>query len=184
MTEDTPLPFVRFLADTNLPIPPVCEDTEAIEAIWRLLMEPERGGGATYSLRFGDQRAQPLYAIGLHPRLSKRFPLRDFASFSVHLQRFLDSNRDLLQHPRCCVGIWIDNGIVWLDVSVLVYRREAAYAFSKAGNQIAMFSLEFGEVITTEGTGAARKDLPSPQERLDELALLDVYSLQEEPKHD
>lgn len=40
-----------------------------------------------------------------------------------------------------------------LDVSVLVYNEEVARRFGRDSNQIAIFSLQEGREIPTEGTG-------------------------------
>ena len=183
MEADSPT-FFDYLAYPQQPLPEMQEDNRVIEEIWRILMLPERAGGATYRLYFGDQSGTPLYAAGLHPRIFKRFPLKEWELFQTRLQQFIKSNRTMLTHPRCCLGIWIEENVVWVDVSVLISNQEVAYAFSKNGNQIAMYSLRDGKVIAAEGTGAPRDDMPDLQQRLDELAVYDVYSVQEIDDHD
>ena len=177
MMEPDAQTFLDYLSDPQRPLPKPQEDNEVIEAIWRILLLPERAGGATYSLYFGDQFGAPLYATGLHPRLSKRFSLTEWELFQSHLRQFIESNREMLTHPRCCIGIWVEAGIVWVDVSVFISDSKVAHAFSKEGNQIAMYALNSGEVIATEGNGAPRNELPASQQRLDRLAVQDVYSI-------
>src|SRR5947208_531718 len=101
---------------------------KAVTAILHILEQSERNGGVTYNLYFGDQWRQPFYAVGLDNNLSLRLDAPD--DLLEELRDFLKRHRELLKHPRCCVGVWMgmtEDGVVraFLDVAVLVYNEEA-----------------------------------------------------------
>lgn len=62
-------------------------------------------------------------------------------------------NADVLSQPGCCLGTWLDNGQISLDISQRFLDKDEAIAAAKARNQIAIFGLENGEDIQTGGTG-------------------------------
>jgi hypothetical protein len=147
------------------------EEEQVIHEILRILGTPERGGGATYSLYFGDQFGEPLFAVGLDNRFTA-YPEPE--SLREKLRLFLKQYRDLWKHPRCCIGIW--QGLneageeeAFLDVTVLVYNEAIARRFAEDGNQIAIFDLGSGTEIDTGGSGLPVQDAPSPEERLEWL---------------
>jgi hypothetical protein len=165
--------LLEYLADpaTELPQPRAAE--EVVQEIQRLLDQPERGGGATYSLYFGDQFGEPFFAVALDNRLTQRLPDPDDLSQAV--ADFLALHRNLLRHPRCSVGIWTGvnpDGIrmLFLDVTVLVYNETIALTLAAESNQIAIFDLQRGVEVDTGGTGLPTSGTLSPQERLKQLA--------------
>jgi hypothetical protein len=168
--------LLEYLANpaTELPQPRAAEDV--VREILQLLDRPERGGGATYSLYFGDQFAEPFFAVALDNRLTQRLPDPDDLSQAV--EDFLELHRDLLMHPRCGVGIWTGvnpDGVrmLFLDVTVLVYNEATARTFAEEGNQIAIFDLQKGVEVDTGGTGLPVSGTPSPRERLQQLEMQD-----------
>lgn len=54
----------------------------------------------------------------------------------------------LMANPALCLGTWINEGIVYLDLSENVPNREKALELGKERNQLAIFNLEtFEEVV-------------------------------------
>jgi hypothetical protein len=167
------LSLLEYLSSPSPTLPPIQPATRAIREILRLLNNPERGGGVTYSLYFGDQWAEPFYAVGLSNDLTC---FVDIDEVEETVTRFIRTYRKLLTHPRCCLGIWQAadaDGIekLWLDVSVLIYREEIAHAFATEGNQIALYDLRHngrGE-IPVGGTGESMWERLTRLERQDRI---------------
>jgi hypothetical protein len=168
--------LLDYLADptAELPAPQVTE--AVLEAILQVLERPERNGGVTYSLLFGDQWGQPFYAVGLDNDLSLRLDVPD--DLREELRAFMERHRELLAHPRCCLGIWkgmSEDGVVraFIDVAVLVYNESIARRFGEEGDQIAIFDLRRGVEIDTGGTGLPLPDGVPRYERLRRLEAQD-----------
>ena len=134
-----------------------------------ILRSPERNGGVTFSLYFGDQAGEPFYAIGMDNNLTQHIMLARFSLteneetpirnlLTENLATYLVRHRQILINARCCIGLWespLKNGVteVYLDISVLVYHETLAHAFGKESNQIAIFALRDERVINIGGTG-------------------------------
>jgi hypothetical protein len=179
--------LLEYLAGPATELPQPGPADEVVREILRLLDQPERGGGATYSLYFGDQFGEPFFAVALDNRLTQRLPDPDDLSQAV--VDFLELHRDLLMQPRCSVGIWIGvnpDGVrlLFLDVTVLVYNETVARAFAAEGNQIAIFDLQRGVELDTGGTGLPVPGTPSPGERLQQLEAQDRVGTVRGKDHD
>lgn len=89
------------------------------------------------------------------------------------LRNFISGNLDLLADPRCCIGTWEEDGLIYLDVSVVLGDRTEAIALGKEYNQIAIHEAVDGSLIETGGTGEAwlpNGPPPAPEsERLPDL---------------
>jgi hypothetical protein len=169
-----------YLADPSAALPQRKRLRKAAQEILTILEQREREGGATYSLYFGDQFHEPFFAVALDNRLTQR--LRDSGDLFPVILDFLERNRNLLRHPRCCVGIWKGTDpdgqwMVFLDVTVLVYHEEIARAFGTEGNQIALFDLHAGIEVDLGGTGLPFPGSPSPHERLQQLDAQDSIEI-------
>jgi hypothetical protein len=159
---------------TGLPQPQAVN--EAVEEITRILNQPERAGGATYSLYFGDQFGEPFFAVALDNRLTQR--LLAPVDLGQAIADFIELNWDLLIPPRFSIGIWAGVNadgawMLFLDVTVLVYNESVAHAFGAESNQIAIFDLSRGVEVDTGGTGLPIPGAPPPLERLEQLAARD-----------
>ena len=150
--------FLEYLSSGSaLSLPTPKQDGEIIAEVQGILNAPERKGGVTFSLYFGDQWKQPFYAVGLDNDRTKTANPEETAQA---LAAFLQSQREMLLHPRCCLGVWRTtdaDGVetVWLDIAILVYNRDRAQDFAQAGNQIALYDLRrdgAGEIVIG-GTG-------------------------------
>lgn len=178
--------LLDYLAARTLLLPEQIGVEQAVEEILRILEEPERDGGATYSLYFGDQYRQPFFAVAIDNRLTQR--LNDPDNLVQDIHQFLQKNRDLLAHPRCCIGIWKGtdpdgNIMVFLDVTVLVYNKTVAHRFGVESNQIAIFDLQQGVELDTGGTGLPVPNGASPQEWLKQLETVDRVEITEGEEH-
>src|SRR2546429_442905 len=104
-----------YLLDPTKPLPDPIEPSVHLKSILELHGE---NGGSTFSLYFGDQTGEALYAVSI-------FPERARVTHGLHvrrenLQAFIAANRDLLEDPRCCLGTWYneEDGLTYLDISI------------------------------------------------------------------
>lgn len=179
--------LLDYLSGPSVSLPRRKSARKAVQAILRILEQPESNGGATYSLYFGDQFREPFFAVALDNQLTQR--LYTPVNLRQAILDFFELNHGLLKHPRCCVGIWKGvnpdgSVIVFLDVTFLVYNEVVAYAFGVEGSQIAIFDLQKGVEIDTGGTGFLVPGSPPPLERLRRLEAQDRLELSEGASHE
>ena len=129
----------------------------------------QANGGATYSLYFGDQAHQPLFAVSIFPDLSQRAPGKELPAGA--LRAFVKAHRQLLSDPRCNIGTWYDadHKETWLDVSVTLPGRTQAVCLGKRYNQEDVFDLRRMETIEVGGTGAPPRYMLPVEQRLPQL---------------
>jgi hypothetical protein len=139
-----------YLSQPEAALPPQISVEEVIEEIVRL---HKADGGATFSLFFGSQAGEPLWAVSPYESQTRRFRGREIAR--NRLLTFIRANRDLLQNPSHCIGTWYneEDGFTYLDISLVESDPEQALALAVEHDQIAVFDLKVGEVIEIGGTG-------------------------------
>lgn len=95
-------------------------------------------GGASYSLTYGKVQSKG-YAVSPYKERELQIPLNEFDSNA--LQSYVLENSDLLAKEAHFLGAWIDNSIVYLDVSIQVSQKQNALKIAKQANQLAIFDL-------------------------------------------
>lgn len=63
------------------------------------------------------------------------------------IQAFLQKHNKLLSDPNNFLGAWVEDGMVWLDVSTVLDDKEAALKAAEVANQEAIFDLSSFETI-------------------------------------
>ena len=174
--------LLEYLSSLSSSLPTMHNMEETVHEILTILEKSRNSGGATYSLYFGDQRGQPFFAVGLDNELTV-YP--DAESIAEELQAFIEQHYSLLQHPRCCIGIWKGlsaDGVesLFLDLSVLVYEERVARDFAGESDQIAIFHLATGVEIDTGGAGLPVQGSPLPEERVLQLEARDRLGARKE----
>jgi hypothetical protein len=139
-----------FLSEPEAVLPPPIGFEEAIDEITRL---HAINGGATFSLFFGSQAGESLWAVSPYESRTRRFRGRQISR--NRLQMFVRANSDLLTNPVHCLGTWYneEDGFTDLDISFVESNLERALALAVEHDQIAIFDLEAGQVIEVGGTG-------------------------------
>jgi hypothetical protein len=134
------------------------------------LYEGSGRDGATFSLRLGDMRGQGLYAVSVWPERGKK-SAGDTVSVRI-LQLFIAENLDLLDDPRCSVGLWYnaDEDVTYRDIVATLPSRQEAAALALQYDQIAIFDLRTLTEIETGGTGNTPADMPPATERLPKIS--------------
>ncbi len=152
-----------YLSRPDAQLPAQIESREAAQEIMRLYLA---NGGATFSLRFGNQSGQRLYAVCIYPERSLILEGGDISIEDIH--DYLSVNKEWLADPRCCIGIWYseESDITYLDISILLPQKRAALVLGKRYNQEGIFDLYRAKYIPTGGTGEPTGSMPAIKQRL------------------
>lgn len=163
--------LASYLVDpAGLALPELSNVEEAASRIVALYEQSGRTG-ATFSLRFGDMRGQPLFSVSVWPERGRRVK-GDAVKLRV-LEVFIMGNLDLLNDPRGSIGLWYnaDDNLTYLDIVATLPSRHEAVVLASQYDQIAIFSLEALDEIETGGTGNTPAELPPAAERLPKVDL-------------
>ena len=106
--------------------------------------------GASYNITTGILNPNSCYFVSL-PNRELQINREDFNT-SI-LADFVNNNIDLLSNENNFVGGWIENGIVYLDVSEQIADKRTALNLGVQRNQLAIYDANNGNVI----------NLPTPQ---------------------
>jgi hypothetical protein len=107
-------------------------------------------GGASYSILSGELNPTQGYFVSL-PNNEFKASLAGFNPNMV--QDFIYKNSEALNKENTFVGSWVDNGNVYLDVTVQVMDKRTALELGYRNGQRAIYDANLGQVI----------NLPSPQ---------------------
>lgn len=102
-------------------------------------------GGVSYSLTYGNLSGRKGYTVS--PYKDREEKVSDSEFSANDLQAFIASNAELLAQDNHFIGAWVDNKIVYLDVSVLVASKKKALKMAKECNQLAIYNLTENKVI-------------------------------------
>ncbi len=173
MPDDRPVAesLSSYLANSEGLALPELAEAEAAASQTIALYEQSGRVGATFSLRFGDMSGQPLYSVSLWPELGRKV-VGDTVKPRV-LQSFIMENRELLNDPRGCVGLWYnaDENAAYLDITAALPNQQEAKQLAAQYNQIAIFDLKALAEIETGGTGDTPADMPTAAERWPQIDL-------------
>lgn len=125
--------------------------------------------GSTVSMLYGNMAQKPFHSVSIFPDIGIQIP-GESVDRDV-LEKFIKKYEGLLSNPKCALGTWYNNedGMTYLDISVLVDNKEIAIRLSKEYNQIGIFDLGNMEYIPTEGSGISPPNLKPLGQRLDDL---------------
>lgn len=96
-------------------------------------------GGASYSLTYGNLAGTKGYALSIYKDREAQIPVNEFNP--NELRNFVNENSDLLSNEGHFIGAWVDNGIVYLDISVKIRVQKDAIKMARANKQLAIFDL-------------------------------------------
>lgn len=105
--------------------------------------------GATFNPLTNELNPQKGYFVSL-PKHEQRIEKDNFST--QHVKDFINCNSDVFNEYRF-VGSWVDNGIVYLDISEQIFDKRTAIRLAYDRGQKAIFDANLGVVI----------ELPSPQ---------------------
>ena len=107
-------------------------------------------GGASFNITTGVYNPTQGYFVSL-PNYTKKVPLEDFKT--SHLKDFIDNNYDVLSNENNFVGGWVDNGIVYLDITEQITDRRRSLELAYNRGQKSVYNANSNVCI----------DLPTPQ---------------------
>ena len=110
----------------------------------------KENSGVSYNMITKEYNPNKGFFVSL-PNLETKVSLQ---SLSVDdIVTFINKHRSLLQDKTKFIGGWIDNNIVYLDISEQIENKREALERGYKHNQLAIYDANKGEVI----------DLPTPQ---------------------
>lgn len=101
-------------------------------------------GGASYNITTGEYNPANGYFVSL-PNNEIQIPLKDF--HENHLKRYIRDNNELLSTNYNFLGGWIDNGIVYLDISQQFDDKRFALTLAVNSGQLAIYDANAKECI-------------------------------------
>ena len=106
--------------------------------------------GVSYNMVTKEYNPNKGFFVSL-PNLETKVSLN---SLSIdNIVTFINRHRTLLQDKTKFIGGWIDNNIVYLDISEQIENKREALELGYKHNQLAIYDANLGQVI----------DLPTPQ---------------------
>lgn len=99
-------------------------------------------GGFTYHLetRHSPSAGDHLYAVAYSKTTERTFRFEAFTP--TDLVNFIADNADALSQENVYLGGWVDNGLVYLDCSLIVDDEQTALEIAKLNEQLAIFCFE------------------------------------------
>lgn len=105
--------------------------------------------GATFNPIINELNPNKGYFVSF-PQYEQRIKVENFTT--QHVKDFINIHSERLT-ANVFVGSWIDNGIVYLDLSEQIVLKRIAITLAYQRNQKAIFDANLGKVL----------ELPSPQ---------------------
>ena len=115
------------------------------EMLYSVVEDTLANGGLTIK-PFQNEKPETGYMVALEG-YELQVPLTEFFTGAVadylgeHAQKLMDN-------PALCLGTWVNEGIVYLDLSENVPNREQALELGRERHQLAIFNLETFEEVT------------------------------------
>lgn len=110
----------------------------------------KENSGVSYNMIAKEYNPNKGFFVSL-PNLETKV---DLESLNVNdIATFINKHRTLLQDKTKFIGGWIDNNIVYLDISEQIENKREVLERGYKHNQLAIYDANLGQVI----------DLPTPQ---------------------
>lgn len=104
----------------------------------KLIDKVRADGGCSYSPTYGDMKKT---GYGVSPYKEREEQVL-FANLTENdLRNYYNENADLLALPNHYLGVWVDNGIAYLDVSVYEPNKKKALYIASHNHQLAIYDL-------------------------------------------
>ena len=106
-------------------------------------------GGCTYDIQTGPVDNIPYYALSIHKHLEAKVPVTVFNEKDVKI--YISRNIDELLVDNRCIGTWVHNEEVYLDVISIFHKNdtnlEGLKVIATANEQVAAWDLESNTII-------------------------------------
>ena len=115
------------------------------DVLFGMVQDTLKDGGLTIK-PFTGEKPSGGYMVALEG-YELQVPLSEF--FTGIVADYIGQHaQKLMSNPALCLGTWINEGIVYLDLSENVPNREKALELGRERHQLAIFNLEtFEEVV-------------------------------------
>jgi hypothetical protein len=120
-----------------------------------LVRQTRRSGGFSYQAVSGSSPTSG-YMLSPYPDREHTVSLGVFQR--QHLDDYVAANKDLLSKPDHYMGAWVNEGNVYLDVSIHSADRGKALALGRHHKQLAIYDLGSGNEITVPDSEHAEAD--------------------------
>ncbi len=127
-------------------------NTSASLSASRIANVIRQAGGITIEWRIGRQPVTG-FAVAPSKTTERQIPLADFTT--EHVSQYIRAFHRLLELPGMCLGARVKDGIVYLDVSLVVEDVVTAATLATDADQFAIRCLHESRSIPTENRGPA-----------------------------
>lgn len=111
----------------------------------KLVREAKRGGFAVDRLGNSPRSG---FVVSIYPRSETIIPVNSLDD--RRLLAFVASNESLLRRAGHYFGAWLEDGLIFFDVSVITESRAAALDMARRFRQKSIFDIQAGEVVYLE----------------------------------
>lgn len=112
-----------------------------MENIKKIIEEIKEKNGGTYNKEYKTIDAKQGYMVSLQGYEKK-------CKTEQEIEKAITENMEIVRGlDNAYLGAWIDEGIVYIDISVLVENKDDAMELGKINNQLAIYDIENNESI-------------------------------------
>lgn len=112
-----------------------------MENIKNIIKEIKENNGGTYNKDLKSINAKSGYMVSLQGYEKK-------CKSEQEIEKAINENMEIVRGlDNAYLGAWIDEGIIYIDISVLVENKEDAMELGKINNQLAIYDIENNESI-------------------------------------
>ena len=112
-----------------------------MENIKTIIEEIKENGGGTYNKEYKTIDAKQGFMVSLQGYEKK-------CKTEQETEKAINENMEIIRGlDNAYLGAWIDEGITYIDISVLVENKEDALEMGKINNQLAIYDIENNKSI-------------------------------------
>ena len=112
-----------------------------MENIKKIIEEIKENNGGTYNKEYKTIDAKQGYMVSLQGYEKK-------CKTEQEIEKAINENMEIIKElDNAFLGAWIDEGITYIDISVLVENKEDAMEMGKINNQLAIYDIQNNESI-------------------------------------
>lgn len=115
------------------------------DVLYSVVEDTLKDGGLTVK-PFTGEKPSGGYMVALQG-FELKVPVSEF--FTGIVVDYIEQHaQKLMDNPSLCLGTWVNEGIVYLDLSENIQSRDKALELGKERGQLAIFNLETFEEVT------------------------------------
>lgn len=106
-----------------------------------IIKQVNKNGGATLTSNLNNNRLKGGYMVSL------RGYERRYKKMGAYFIKALNKYKVLAKSLNAYVGLWVDNGLIYLDLSINVKDKEKAIKKGLDNKQLAIYNISDGNYI-------------------------------------